>query len=45
VSDRRSHEDAFVSLDLSKRRAEGNKYEIVVVRSIFKSDDDGANYK
>jgi tetratricopeptide (TPR) repeat protein len=45
VKDNHSNEDAFVSLDLSKRRTEGDKYEIVVVRSIFKSDDDGANYK
>jgi tetratricopeptide (TPR) repeat protein len=41
VVGKRKEEDSFVSLDLSKRKKAGNKYEIVIVRNVFNSVENG----
>jgi tetratricopeptide (TPR) repeat protein len=41
VLGKRKEEDSFVSLDLSKRKKAGNKYEIVIVRNVFNSVENG----
>jgi tetratricopeptide (TPR) repeat protein len=41
VLGKNKEEDTFVSLDLSKRRKAGHKYEIVIVRNVFNSGANG----